>query len=604
MQCPDGPHNALNCQTLFEQYKRDYSAGLKVFQSVGAQVNLPVHTLIQLDTLTGELMLYRRNLCINYNNCVLTRQEFAAEERKLMALQYDLRKVAGIIKQRPSSQFARRRQDIVAFQFDPFATRPLPSSEKSEGGESFGSTDTSGGGESFGSTDTSGGSESFGSTDTLGGSESFGSTDTLGGSESFGSTDTLGGGESFESTDTLGGSTFQEFSDQTEGAAETSTARQRGVAKQLNDLANSLNSRMKTIMRGRISVPDKPGSAGLAPPSAPLPGQTDQHALVQQVDGVLTQLTSALTRSAPAKVGDRIVVGNIVDKQQGYETPFSRYLATLLDTQLSVSKQHRVVPRQQLRGLSVVGNPKNPNRLAEASGADMVLHGDHVVTSRGVSVRLKLLDAATAKPLASAETLVPQALVPTSYPAQVTNAQMVKENTAALETLGAQTAEQMHVQVWTDRGGGASYYEGEKILVYVRVSQPSYLRLYYIDADNNIIQIFPNAYHRQDRLRAGEALPIPAPGYGFHFAVTPPFGVEQIAAIVSNAPFPEMAGQALNGGRKLLATSMRGLVTTLQNRTVRGQKTQLAWDSVYLTTIARNKQAERVIPQATRLASQ
>jgi hypothetical protein len=565
MQCPDGPHHALNCAALFEQYKRDFSVGLKVFESIGAQVNVPVHTLIQLDTLTGELMLYRRNLCSSYNNCILTREEFVAEERKLMGLQYDLRKTVSVAQQQGLTQ-------------------------ESLSGEV---TDV-----------TSGTSEGFGGSGGFGGFEGTGGNAQSEGSSSAVATIDPFGTKSLETGDSGTSGISFEGTQSSEGTTTESAAGAGSFGEQFAKIADALGKNMKLIMRGRKDVPSAPGGASFAPAAPGGNALTSQQQLVQQVDTVLKDLTSALQRSAPHKVGNKIVVGNVVDQANGYETPFSRYLATLIDTQLSVSAQHKVVQRQGFRGISVVAEPKQPKALAELSGAQMVLEGKQTVRPDGVAVQLTLMDGATSQPLASTSTLVPTGLIPASYPAEVGNAQQVKQTRVELQSLGSQAAGNLQVKVWTDRGGGASYYEGEKVFVHLRVTEQSYVRLFYIDAESNIVQIFPNAFHRDDRLRAGEEIIIPSAGYNFEFVVSPPFGVEQVAAIVSETPIPDVAGQQINGGRKLVNTSVRGLVSTLRSAPQTRSQARLAWDSVVLTTIARGRQAQQSAPSPKRLAAQ
>ena len=61
--CEDGAHQVLNCQSIFAQYKRNFEAGLKLLDAMSNEISLPVQPLMVLDSLTGDLMLYRQSLC-------------------------------------------------------------------------------------------------------------------------------------------------------------------------------------------------------------------------------------------------------------------------------------------------------------------------------------------------------------------------------------------------------------------------------------------------------------------------------------------------------------------------------------------------------------
>jgi hypothetical protein len=587
MQCTDGPHYVMNCAQMFTQYKREFHVGLQVLNKAGAQIHLPVHKLIDLDTLTAELMLYRQNLCQNYNSCVLTRREYVAEQRQLMQLQFDLRRVVGIAYQ---AGFAKAEPD-------PFSTMGSGTTVAAAGTGGFGTS----GGDSGGFGTSGGDSGGFGTSG--GDSGGFGTSD--GDSGGFGTSDSDSGGFGTASLETGIGTAKLEL----RGIGPSPVSgdfEHKSPEGKITELLDVMTTKMRAITRGqksqdgsqsggataRMSQPAVMASqtASSATPVAASPtlaGPALRPSVEQRVAQLLARLTNEAAQRAPEKASEAIVLGNFPERDLGYETPFSRYLAAVLNEELSAAGTYRVVPRRSFRGLAVVADPKQPEALARAAGAQMVLHGEHTDTAGGVAVRLALTDTETSQQLAAAETTIPKALIPAAYPAQVANAAQVERNTQSLQELGVPASGTLRVKVWTDRGSGASYQEGEPVFVYLRVNQDCHVRLFYVDAAGQTVQIFPNTYHTDDRLRAQQEIVIPSEGYGFRFVVTSPFGVERVVAVVSEAPIPELAGQRLGGGRKLMAASVRGIVEAARAlRTgIASSEPQLAWDDVMLTTL-------------------
>ena len=89
-----------------------------------------------------------------------------------------------------------------------------------------------------------------------------------------------------------------------------------------------------------------------------------------------------------------------------------------------------------------------------------------------------------------------------------------------------------------------------------------YLYLFHVDADKNILRIFPNQYQREARISAGAPLELPAPGAPFKFEASPPFGLETTFAIVTRVPLDEKDFQLVEGGFAKPKQDVPGLVAT------------------------------------------
>jgi hypothetical protein len=98
----------------------------------------------------------------------------------------------------------------------------------------------------------------------------------------------------------------------------------------------------------------------------------------------------------------------------------------------------------------------------------------------------------------------------------------------------------LQVKVWVDKDpgkrGNAVYQIGEPIFIYVSVNQDAYVYLFNINADGRIDPILPNAFERDNFLRAGETRRYPPAGARYRYTVTGPEGEDRILAVASKRP--------------------------------------------------------------------
>ncbi|MFN4232535.1 PEGA domain-containing protein [Thermus sp.] len=98
----------------------------------------------------------------------------------------------------------------------------------------------------------------------------------------------------------------------------------------------------------------------------------------------------------------------------------------------------------------------------------------------------------------------------------------------------------LQVKVWVDKDpgkrGNSVYQIGEPIFIYVNVNQDAYVYLFNINADGKIDPILPNAFERDNFLRAGETRRFPPEGARYRYTVTGPEGEDRILAVASKRP--------------------------------------------------------------------
>lgn len=93
-QCPEGPRQMMDCRMAFEQYKRVLKFDLNVIQNFGTGVGVGAQPLINLDSITGDLMAHQYQVCLEYNNCMISAKEYVAEQRYLRRAQLKIREMA------------------------------------------------------------------------------------------------------------------------------------------------------------------------------------------------------------------------------------------------------------------------------------------------------------------------------------------------------------------------------------------------------------------------------------------------------------------------------------------------------------------------------
>ena len=89
------------------------------------------------------------------------------------------------------------------------------------------------------------------------------------------------------------------------------------------------------------------------------------------------------------------------------------------------------------------------------------------------------------------------------------------------------------------------YLAGEAMAVTLTLSKDAHLRLYYTDAEQRSFLIFPNKFHPDDFVKAGEKITLPAAGAAFAFEMTYPVDrghepvSEVLTAVASAKPFED-----------------------------------------------------------------
>jgi hypothetical protein len=96
--CSDGNRPLMDCRMAFEHYQRTLKFDLGVIQSFGAGIGVGAQPMISLDSITGDLLAHQYQVCLEYNNCLISKNEYVAEQRYLRRAQMKIREMANTAK--------------------------------------------------------------------------------------------------------------------------------------------------------------------------------------------------------------------------------------------------------------------------------------------------------------------------------------------------------------------------------------------------------------------------------------------------------------------------------------------------------------------------
>lgn len=135
-----------------------------------------------------------------------------------------------------------------------------------------------------------------------------------------------------------------------------------------------------------------------------------------------------------------------------------------------------------------------------------------------------------------------------------------------------------------------SYREGDYLSVKVACEVDAHVYVLYQQADGQVFLVFPNAMQKDSRVKARQAVSIPASNDDFRWEIGEPFGKEMIKVLASQEPLdilqdPDLRKEVFN---RVTPRQVKGLQLEL------GKENLPDWaeDTVEITTYARDKQLE------------
>jgi len=312
-----------------------------------------------------------------------------------------------------------------------------------------------------------------------------------------------------------------------------------------------------------------------APQDLPTQGEVDQLALQilkvrQGLDGALDGGLYTLGADLPGSL--RVMIDRIVYGQTRFSSTFGAYLEQRLGERLLKFDGIQVLDRALA------------SREGSPLAAQALLHGTYLEMGDEVSLLLKATSL-TGEELASSQVRLPRAWIQRAGLRLLPENHLeAAQNLAILDTQVAPSDLKLNLQL--DRGDGGIYREGERLHLFLRTNRDCYVRVIYQQVDGTKVQVFPNRYHPDYRVRKDLITRIPAEGDTFELKVSEPFGSEIVKVFASSEPF-ELAPAAptQEGPFARLDTSVQAMTTHFRGLKVQKAQVQTAEASAIVNTV-------------------
>ena len=282
--------------------------------------------------------------------------------------------------------------------------------------------------------------------------------------------------------------------------------------------------------------------------------------------GAFEKLVASMDPSA-AQIVATVWVDNIIEKRLEHPSDASDHIRDRLE---SVAKRHfKVVSRNSndvrkaLEEIAAAmsdafeqGAGAQPGRFLSYGGR---IQGTYQAADVDVLLHLEMVDPGTNEKVAVCDVAVPRKDLPPGLSLVPVLSEAQKQQILALSWSPEPADDSFSVEVWPDRGKGATYRKGELFRIRFRASRNCYLRLYHLDSTGRMQYLYPKPPSAQVELRAGVIYTIPDATYGRVWRVCSPYGIDQIKAVASGAPFVDTPQSASLGAYQ--PGNVRGLLT-------------------------------------------
>jgi hypothetical protein len=211
----------------------------------------------------------------------------------------------------------------------------------------------------------------------------------------------------------------------------------------------------------------------------------------------------------------------------------------------------------------------------------VVVRGVYRAGGESVQIRVVAREAKTANLLASAEVLLEKHAIPSGIEMRPQNLATFLSDAEKLSG-GEIISGDLRVEVQTSKGvTGLVYEEGEELGLFVRVNQPSWVRLIYVLTNGDHVPI-EQAWYIDDS-KVNQLVE-----YHEHFEIVPPFGVELIHVMAYTTRPPLLATRPTRiEGQDYFVVSKGADQIVLHRGIARKERQQVAEQTLQLTTMRR-----------------
>lgn len=234
----------------------------------------------------------------------------------------------------------------------------------------------------------------------------------------------------------------------------------------------------------------------------------------------------------------KIFINPIVESKYKYQSEFSEHFLNKIRSQLVKSDFIEVVEPKPIKHRSLQRMKRQSSKVkklnasdAVLADADAVLDGIYYVSEDHVSVSLRVRSA-DGTLLGNVDENLPKEMISFELNNPVAEKAAVNADVGLRENLDS------HVKITTDRGGAfQTYIKDEEITFIIQVTDPLYVYVYSINADNQVNRIYP-VDDTANAITPGELYTIPPLDADWDIVVIPPFGLDNVVIFASSRPLP------------------------------------------------------------------
>jgi hypothetical protein len=299
------------------------------------------------------------------------------------------------------------------------------------------------------------------------------------------------------------------------------------------------------------------------------------HGTAWAADRIDAALQSAVDGFGASGGTPVVSLGNFTYADKKIGSAFSRYLSEKLGTILTRSLRFRYFNREKLDEILKAAE-LSMGDLFDAStavpvnlkGIEAVLSGTFFDAGTVVKVFLELQDVGSGASRARTEVDLPKTDIPAGVPVLPENLAGALSVLDELGSIQSSDAKDFKVKIWTDRGDGGTYRDGEQLVVNFFAGRDCYIRIFHVDVNGKMSLIFPNPYFADNKVTAKRIYKIPDSSYPFTFDLGAPFGTEFIKVVASTVPFTDRLDAFEDLGKAAKTVATRGLNITARDRQV------------------------------------
>jgi hypothetical protein len=283
----------------------------------------------------------------------------------------------------------------------------------------------------------------------------------------------------------------------------------------------------------------------------------------------LDQLVKQAIDSIEAKAPTGLVVslGSFTYQDKKVGSSFGAFIEEKSAGVLSGSKKLKYFARDRLEeiltalelSVSDLSDPATAPKLGKLEGVAALLFGKYFNSDKNVRLSVSLVKIETGIAIGSADVLIPKSAIPTTLsilPDNYNDAMFVLNELA--DITGNDNAT-FAIKLWTVRGDGATYKDGEEMVVNFFSNKDAFLKVYHIDVEGKAQLIFPNKYYKDNFVKHGVINKIPDSRYPFTFVLGAPYGTEFIKVIASTVQFKEIEASFADLGKAKKDLFTKGL---------------------------------------------